>query len=148
MEWSCYGLGNSQILVQWLTRVGEGAFLPSIQAGSGAQPACLSLGTWHSLSLGKAAGVWTWLLTSHYCQGSKIAEIRCLYCIMLLHHAQIYMSDICSVVLCAAYVVFFDHGLHKYALCGRMFTHFFSVYQGQLLVHRHLNRLSKRVAAC
>jgi len=34
------------------------------------------------------------------------------------------MNDECSVVLCAAYVVFFVHGLHKYAFCGRMCTYF------------------------
>jgi len=27
---------------------------------------------------------------------------------MLLHHSHIYMNDECSVVFCAAYVVFFD----------------------------------------
>ena len=57
-----------------------------------------------------------------------LRELNCNDWLFVLHNVfasfTYILNDERSVVLCAAYVVFLDHGLHKYAFCGRMCTHF------------------------
>jgi hypothetical protein len=47
----------------------------SVQNGSGAHPASYPMGTRGSFPGGKAAGAWSWPLTSIYCRGQECVEL-------------------------------------------------------------------------
>jgi hypothetical protein len=71
-----YRLNSSPVGVAtgWKARVRfpavqDFSFLHSVQTGSGTQPASYPMGTGGSFPGGKAAGAWSWPLTSIQCRG-------------------------------------------------------------------------------
>jgi hypothetical protein len=55
-------------------RAWDSSLLHSAQIDSGVHPASYPVGTGTSFPSGKAAGVWSWPLTSTYCQGQEQAR--------------------------------------------------------------------------
>jgi hypothetical protein len=68
-----YGLGDRGSRVWFPEEAGNFSLHQRVQNGSGAHPASYPMGTRGSFPGGKAAGAWSWPLTSIYCRGQRIS---------------------------------------------------------------------------
>jgi Na+-transporting methylmalonyl-CoA/oxaloacetate decarboxylase gamma subunit len=68
-----YGLDDRGSRVRFPAGVGNFSLHHRVQNGSGARPASYPMGTRGSFSGGKAAGAWSWPLTSISCRGQRMS---------------------------------------------------------------------------
>jgi hypothetical protein len=76
IKWLCYGLDNRQTLVQFPALARYFSLHQSVQTGSGAHPTSCPVGTGGSITGDKAAGTWSWQLTSIYCRCQGRMELH------------------------------------------------------------------------
>jgi hypothetical protein len=67
-----YGLDDRGSRVRFPVEAGNFSLHHRLQNGSGAHPASYPMGTRGSFSGCKAAGAWSWPLTSIYCRGQRV----------------------------------------------------------------------------
>jgi hypothetical protein len=69
-----YGLDDRGSRIRFLERAGNFSLHHRVQNGSGAHPASYPMGIRCSFPGGKAAGAWSWPLTSIWCRGQRMSR--------------------------------------------------------------------------
>jgi hypothetical protein len=76
-QWYSTGLWTGWAGIRVATGTGNLSPHPRVQTGSGTHPASYSMGTSGSFPGGKAAGAYSWPLTSIQCRGQECVELYC-----------------------------------------------------------------------